>query len=161
VDLKLNESHWCRVNSRGDEKSTALYGFGIASDEPRRWVIVASKGPFGPEQASTAAQIPHGIWHAAGHCLLGGLALAVLAFIFFRLQISFSATVCLYLIFVVLVSLAGNLWSSVIVSLPATGCLDYYFVPPLYSFQIDDSRNQLAVITFLAVSASSVSILNA
>jgi PAS domain S-box-containing protein len=86
-------------------------------------------------------------------CLLGVLALAVLTFLCFRLQISFSATVCLYLILVVLVSRAGNLLSSVVVSLLATGCLDYYFVPPLYSFQIGDSRNQLALITFLAASA--------
>lgn len=76
-----------------------------------------------------------------------------MTFLCVRLQISFSATVCLYLILVVLVSLAGNLWSSVFVSLLATGCLDYYFVPPLHSFQMGDSPRQLAVVTFLAASA--------
>lgn len=85
-------------------------------------------------------------------CLFGVLALAVLTLVCFRLQINFSATVCLYLILVVLVSLAGNLLSSVVVSLLATGCLDYYFVPPLYSFQISDPLNQLAVVAFLAAS---------
>jgi PAS domain S-box-containing protein len=82
-------------------------------------------------------------------CLLGVLALAVLTLVCLRLQVNFSATVCLYLILVVLVSLGGSLLSSVVVSLLATGCLDYYFVPPLYSFEINDPRNQLAVVAFL------------
>jgi PAS domain S-box-containing protein len=86
-------------------------------------------------------------------CLFGVLALAVLTLVCLRLQINFSATVCLYLILVVLVSLAGSFLSSVIVSVLATGCLDYYFVPPLHSFEINDPLNQLAVVAFLTASA--------
>jgi PAS domain S-box-containing protein len=61
--------------------------------------------------------------------------------------------VCLYLILVVLVSLAGSFLSSVVVSLLAAGCLDYYFVPPLHSFEVGEPLNQLAVVAFLAASA--------
>jgi PAS domain S-box-containing protein len=86
-------------------------------------------------------------------CLFGVLALAVLTLVCVRLQVNFSVTVCLYLILVVLVSLAGNLLSSVIVSLLATGCLDYYFVPPLYSFEMGEPLNQLSVLAFLTASA--------
>ena len=86
-------------------------------------------------------------------CLFGVLALAVLTLVCVRLQVNFSVTVCLYLILVVLVSLAGNLLSSVVVSLLATGCLDYYFVPPLYSFEMGEPLNQLSVLAFLTASA--------
>jgi PAS domain S-box-containing protein len=55
---------------------------------------------------------------------------------------------------VVLVSLGGNFFPSAVVSLLAAGCLDYYFVPPLYSFEISDPLNQLAVVAFLTASAA-------
>jgi PAS domain S-box-containing protein len=86
-------------------------------------------------------------------CLFGVLALAVLTLLCLRLQVNSSITVCLYLILVVLVSLLGNLLPSVIVSLLATGCLDYYFVPPLHSFEMGEPMNQLAVVAFLTASA--------
>lgn len=86
-------------------------------------------------------------------CLFGVLALAVLTLVCFRLQVNLSVAVCLYLILVVLVSLPGNLVPSVVVSLFATGCLDYYFVPPLFSFQEGDPLNHLSVVAFLTASA--------
>jgi PAS domain S-box-containing protein len=88
----------------------------------------------------------------AAQSLFGVLALAVLTLICLRLQVNSSITVCLYLILVVLVSLPGNLLPSVTVSLLATGCLDYYFVPPLYSFEAGEPLNQLAVVAFLTTS---------
>jgi PAS domain S-box-containing protein len=86
-------------------------------------------------------------------CLFSVLALAGLTLVCFRLHFNIAPTVCLYLILVVLVSLAGNLLSSVVVSVFATGCLDYYFVPPLYSFEISDPLDWLSLLAFLSASA--------
>ena len=86
-------------------------------------------------------------------CLCGVLALAALTFVCLRLQVNSSITVCLYLILVVLVSLAGSFVCSVVVSLLAAACLDYYFVPPLHAFEAGEPLNQLAVVAFLTAAA--------
>jgi PAS domain S-box-containing protein len=98
-------------------------------------------------------QNARGFWRVGAQFLTGVLALAVLTFVCLRLQVHSSITVCLYLILVVLVSLADSFLSSVVVSLLATGCLDYYFVPPLHSFEVGEPLNQLAVVAFLTASA--------
>jgi PAS domain S-box-containing protein len=77
----------------------------------------------------------------------------VLTLVCFRLHFTDAAVVCLYLILVALVSLKGSFVASTVVSLLATGCLDYYFSPPLFSFEISDPLNLLALIAFLAASA--------
>ena len=40
----------------------------------------------------------------------------------------------LYLVFVVLAALYGGFWQATVVSIVAAACLDYYFVPPIFSF---------------------------
>ena len=54
-----------------------------------------------------------------------------------------------YLIVVVLQSLAGDFRSSALVSFLCAACLDYFFIPPLFSFRVSDLSDTLALITFL------------
>jgi two-component system sensor histidine kinase KdpD len=74
-------------------------------------------------------------WTAAA--LPGGLALAGVAvstWVSFRFGQSFAFTGFLYLVLVVLAALYGGFWQATFISIAATACLNYFFVPPLFSF---------------------------
>ena len=55
----------------------------------------------------------------------------------------------LYLFAVVFLSMWGGLKVGVAASLLATGCYNYFFLPPLHTFHIDDIRNWTALAAFL------------
>jgi signal transduction histidine kinase len=50
------------------------------------------------------------------------------------------------------VSLAGDFICSIITSIAAVLCLDYFLAPPIFSFRIDNSLNVTAIIAFLTTS---------
>jgi two-component system, OmpR family, sensor histidine kinase KdpD len=69
--------------------------------------------------------------------LPGGLALAALAVCTwgsFRLNQGFAFTGFLYLVLVVLAALYGGFWQATVISMAAAACLNYFFVPPIFSF---------------------------
>jgi K+-sensing histidine kinase KdpD len=88
-------------------------------------------------------------WRSAEQCLLGSIAVALLTFICFRLQVGLTIASLLYLTVVVLLSVMDAFVASVLVSIIAVLCLDYFFAKPLFSLQIDDPLNIVAVIVFL------------
>jgi len=66
-------------------------------------------------------------------CLaLGGVA--VCTWVSFRLGQTFAFTGFLYLVFVVLAALYGGFWQATVISVAAAARLNYYFVPPIFSF---------------------------
>src|SRR6202142_834564 len=85
----------------------------------------------------------------AFECLAGGVAVALITMICFRFQRQALTPTCLYLIVVVLLSLRGSLFASTIVSFVAVLCLDYFFVPPLFSFRVSDESDIVAFVTFI------------
>jgi two-component system sensor kinase FixL len=87
------------------------------------------------------------------HYLSGGIALALLTFVCFRLRLNLVTTACLYLIMIVLLSLRGSFFLSVVFSIIAMGCLAYYFAPPDFSFGVRDPFDVAAIIAFLTTSA--------
>jgi signal transduction histidine kinase len=94
----------------------------------------------------------HQFWRSAAMCLFGGIGLAAVTLVCFRLQLNLATAALLYLIVVVLLSLRGGFVASVVVSVIAVGCLAYYFAPPILSFRVDDPLNVVAIIAFLTVS---------
>jgi len=94
----------------------------------------------------------HKFWRSAAQCLFGGIGLASVTLICFRLQLNLATVALLYLIVVVLASLNGGFVSSAVVSLIAVGCLAYFFAPPIFSFRVDDPLNVVAIIAFLTTS---------
>ncbi|MCM3903356.1 MAG: PAS domain S-box protein [Pyrinomonadaceae bacterium] len=94
-----------------------------------------------------------GFWHAAAQCLAGSIAVALITYVCFQLQVNLATAVCLYLVVVVLLSLQGNFFSSAVVSLIVGGCLLYYLSPPIFSFWISDPSEVVVIIVFLAISA--------
>lgn len=88
-------------------------------------------------------------WRTAVECLCGIAAIALATFVCFRFKVHLPTPSCTYFIIIVLLSLRANLVSSIIVSLFAVGCLDYYFLPPLFSLNLSDPRDIIAAATFI------------
>ena len=90
-------------------------------------------------------------WRSAGQCLIGGIAVALVTFVCFRLNVSITTAALLYLIVVVLASLTGSFVLSVVVSIIAILCLDYFFTEPLFHIDatLRNPLNLVALITFL------------
>ncbi len=69
----------------------------------------------------------HGLWQQPPNALLGGLGLALLTVVCYRLHVDPTTVALLYLIVVVLVSFGGLLVPSALVAVMAFVCLDYFF----------------------------------
>jgi K+-sensing histidine kinase KdpD len=63
--------------------------------------------------------------------------------------LNLGVTGFVYLIAVVLQSLAGNFASSAAVSLVAVLCLDFFFTPPVFTFEVTNPLDILGLISFL------------
>ena len=92
-------------------------------------------------------------WRAIAQYLSVAFALALITFICFKLRLSLTTPTFLYLIVIVLLSLRGSFLASAIVSFIAVGLLDYFFAPPIFSFDVADPVNIVAIIAFLITSA--------
>jgi two-component system sensor histidine kinase KdpD len=80
------------------------------------------------------------------------LAVAVCTWGSFRLGQAAAFTGFLYLIFVVLAALYGGFWQATAVSIAAAACLNYYFIPPIFSFANSPSNwAALGAFEFTAV----------
>ena len=90
-----------------------------------------------------------GSWRFLLRALPGVIVAAAVTLICFGLGLSLPVAGFCYLMVVVLQSLAGDFRSSAVVSVLCAACLDYFFVPPFFSFRISDSSDKLALIMFL------------
>lgn len=85
--------------------------------------------------------------------LVGVTAVAVLTATSFRfLHLDFATASPLYVLVVVSQSLTGDFFASAVVSALAAGCLDYFFVTPLFSLAVTAPLNVVALISFLVTS---------
>src|SRR5262245_16698398 len=75
-------------------------------------------------------------WRSAAQCLLGGIAVALVTFVCFRLNVSITTAALVYLIVVVLASLTGSFVLSAVVSIIAILCLDYFFTEPRFTIDL-------------------------
>jgi two-component system, OmpR family, sensor histidine kinase KdpD len=90
-----------------------------------------------------------GFWRSSIRAIPGTLLVGLVTFICYGLGLNLTTTGFLYLIIVVLQSLLGDFLSSAVVSIVADLCLNYFFVPPLFSFRVSDSSDTWALICFL------------
>ena len=81
--------------------------------------------------------------------MLGGVSLALLTFVCFRLGLSLATTGFAYLILIALLSQMGTFIASLVVAAAAAGCLDYFFTQPLFSFRMEYPQDILGLIAFL------------
>ena len=90
--------------------------------------------------------------HSFAMSSLGIFAVAALTAACYRLHIDFPTAIPLYLLVVVVQSLSGSFFWSAIVSALAVGCLDFFFVEPLFTFRIATPLNAVALVAFLMTS---------
>ena len=87
-----------------------------------------------------------------GQVALGSLCVALITAVCFSLRLDFAIPSLLFLILVVLQSLWGSFGSSAIVSVIAVACLEYFFIPPVLEWQINDPQDGVALATYWATS---------
>jgi signal transduction histidine kinase len=92
-------------------------------------------------------------WRTAAECLAGMIALGLITSLCYHFHLLGSSTPFLYLIVIVLLSLRGSFIASAVVSFAAVGCLDYFFVRPIFSFSVSDPFELVDIIAFLLTSA--------
>ena len=84
--------------------------------------------------------------------LLGVAGLALITFVCFRLDLGVARTGFAYVILVALVSLMGSFSASVVLSIVAAACLDYFFAPPLFELSVDALADIERIAAFLTTS---------
>ena len=89
---------------------------------------------------------------AASQFLLGIAGLALITFVCFQLGFGVGRTAFAYLILVALLSLLGSVSASVVLSIIATACLNFFFAPPLFEFRIDAADDAVRIAMFLTTS---------
>jgi C4-dicarboxylate-specific signal transduction histidine kinase len=88
-------------------------------------------------------------WRSATRCLLASIAVALLTFVCFRFRVNLTIGCLLYLTIVVLLSVSDAIIPSIFVSVISVLCLDYFFAPPLFSLQLSDPLDVVALVVFL------------
>ena len=89
---------------------------------------------------------------AAAQFLLGIAGLALITFICFRIGFGLARTGFAYVILVALVSLLGSFTVSVVLSIVAAVCLNYFFAPPLFELRTDVPEDIERIAAFLTTS---------
>src|ERR1700733_8716348 len=74
-------------------------------------------------------------------------AVAVCTWVSFGLGQGFAFTGFIYLVFVVLTAMYGGFRSATLVSVVSAACLNYFFVPPIFSF-VNSPENWVALGAF-------------
>ena len=88
----------------------------------------------------------------AAHCFLGVAALALVTLVCFRLDLGLTRAGFVYVTVIALMSMLTGFGLSVVLSLLAAACLDYFFAPPLFAFSIDLPSDIERVLAFLTTS---------
>jgi PAS domain S-box-containing protein len=83
---------------------------------------------------------------------LGAVGLASLTFACFRLGLTITTTALAYVTLLAAVSLLGSFSASVILSIAAAACLNFFFTPPLFDFRVDTQEDLVAITALLATS---------
>lgn len=79
----------------------------------------------------------------------GLFLVGLVTLICFGLRANLATTAFLYLFVIVLLSLAGDFRSTVVVSFAAALALDFFFTPPVLSFAISSYVDIVALVSFL------------
>jgi PAS domain S-box-containing protein len=82
----------------------------------------------------------------------GAAALSLVTWACFRLGLSSATAACVYLVIIVLLSLMDSFVSSIIFSVIAVGCLDFFFISPIFAFEVANPQDLTTLSAFLITS---------
>lgn len=86
----------------------------------------------------------------AKRALLVSAAVTVVTGVCLQLGANFAISSFFYLLLILVQSLVGDFFSSVVGSFEAAGCLQYFFVDPHFSFRVAQAVDVVALLSFLA-----------
>lgn len=89
---------------------------------------------------------------SAAQFFYGIIALTLVSFVCFQLKAANSTVAFIYLVVIALLSLMGSYFASAALILLAVAGLDYFFTPPIFSFNIDLPQDIALLIVFPLVS---------
>ena len=123
---------------------------------PQRYVIfthvgVASKTRGEHLQLSQAMDRLHRIKPMRPQLMafcLSVLGVAAVTWLALRIGLNSLTGGFLYLIMVVLAAAYGGFWSGTLTSIVAAACLDFFFLPPIFHFNVDDPMDWVALGAF-------------
>jgi len=81
-------------------------------------------------------------------CAIGCACIAALTFIAYQLHFPIATVGFIYLLAVVIASISYGVWQAIFISLVAVCCLNYFFIPPIWSFTVADGRDWIALVSF-------------
>jgi len=81
-------------------------------------------------------------------CATGCASIAALTVVGYKLHFPIATEGFIYLLVVILATISYGVWQAIFLSLIADSCLNYFFIPPLFSFTVADSRDWIALISF-------------
>ena len=84
--------------------------------------------------------------------LLGAVTLALATWACFLLGLGSATAACVYLVIIVLLSLMDNFVAAVIFPVIAVGCLDFFFIKPLFAFEVANPQDLTTLSAFLITS---------
>jgi two-component system sensor histidine kinase KdpD len=87
-----------------------------------------------------------------GQIAVGSLGVALITLLCFKAHLDYAIPAFLYLLLVVLQSLWSGFATSATVSVIAAACLEYFFIPPVLEWQINDPEDGLALAMYLVTS---------
>jgi C4-dicarboxylate-specific signal transduction histidine kinase len=96
--------------------------------------------------------------HWAASLVAGTLVLALVTWACFQFGLNVATTGFGFLIVIILLSLFDSFVSSVLFSIIAVGCLDYFFMEPLFSFTVASIEDLMALGAFLIASITITSL---
>jgi PAS domain S-box-containing protein len=82
----------------------------------------------------------------------GAVTLALATWACFLLGLGSATAACVYLVIIVLLSLMDNFLTAVIFPVIAVGCLDFFFIKPLFAFEVANPQDLTTLSAFLITS---------
>jgi signal transduction histidine kinase len=128
---------------------------GIIRDNRSGFATVGADGRVSEDAVHAYSKAPmkgnqtRRLWRSVALCLLGSIAVALLTFVCFRLDARAGIAALLYLAVVVLLAGTDAFVPSVIVSIMAVLCLDYFFIPPIFTLRLSNPLDFVALVAFL------------
>jgi PAS domain S-box-containing protein len=90
--------------------------------------------------------------------VVGLVAISLVTWVCFSAGLNSATTALIYMVAILVLSLLDSFVSSAIFSVFAVACLDYFFIPPLFKFDVGDPQDIATLVAFLFISLTVTSL---
>jgi two-component system sensor histidine kinase KdpD len=105
-----------------------------------------------PRLQEAAPARPEVVYGVALQVIFGAASVALVTAVCFSVHVNYLIPSFLYLLILVFLSLSAGFAAAAVVSLMAVVCLDFFFVPPVLTWQINNPKDAFALLAYLVTS---------